>query len=296
MTDIISRTLTHPPVDTRYIAGLWHPARVSPRGIWTELRVLGASLIKPANRDVHKFLIIGRARSGSTLLTRLLNDHPQVHCGREILSRRVLFPQRFLNRLAQKTPQAAYGAKLLSYQMIQVQRFRDPVGFLQGLADSGFRFIHLERDTFAQTFSLDIAQTRRIYHQRDETAAGQRNPGWEHGAKIAQATAPVQLDLDDFIARLKWSALLLEYERHCLRGFDHMTVSYEADLQEQSAHQPLTDRVFDWIGVPPAPTPVAGGMKKILPADPREMITNYEALADRLHREGLSDLLPAPPS
>lgn len=288
MDDIVTRTMTHPPVDTRFVGGIWHPGRLSLRGVWTEARVWGSSLLSPTNRDVKKFLIISRARSGSTLLTQLLNSHPDVHCARELLAKRVFFPERYLNRLAQKSTATAYGMKLLSYQMVQVQRLKDPVRFLTGLEQRGFRFIHLERDTFAQTVSLMIAQTKKLFHQNDGSKAGVGRHLSEEEERKAQA--PVQIDIEDFIRRLEWNDMLLEYERYCLKKFAHLTVSYEADLQDQTVHQPMADRVFDWIGVPPVP--VTGRLKKILPSDSRQVLANYDDLTAQMRQQGLERLLP----
>jgi hypothetical protein len=199
-----------------------------------------------------------------------------------------LLPERYLNRLAQKSTAAAYGMKLLSYQMVQVQRFKDPVGFLAGLDQRGFRFIHLERDTFAQTVSLMIAQTKKLFHQNDGSKPGVgRHLSDEDKRK---ARAPVQIDIDDFIRRLEWNDMLLEYERHCLSGFPHLQISYEQGLQSQTDCQQTADEAFRWIGVPPAP--VSGGLNKILPADPRRMIANYDALATQVKDRGLERLLP----
>lgn len=280
MEDIVARARAHPPVDTRYVAGRWHRNSLSLRGYYTEARVWASSLRMPANAGVKPFLIIARARSGSTLLTRLLNAHPDVHCAGEVISRRVLAPELFLRNLARKSKTAAYGAKLLSFQMVQVQRLQDPVAFLGRLDRRGFRFIHLERDTFAQTLSLTMAQKNSLYHRKE----GRPDRG-------AGGSAPVEIDIPDFLRRLEWAELLLEYERFCLRGFDHLHLSYETDLEDEARHQATADRIFDWIGVPSAP--VSGGMRKVLPSDPARVIGNYDALAARMQDAGLGHLLPA---
>lgn len=279
MSDIVTQTLSHPPVDTTLVAGRWHRGMVSPYGVWTEAKVLVSALTRASNPDIHKFLIISRARSGSTLLTRLLNDHPDVRCGRELLARRVLSPVRYLNNLALKSPTAAYGSKLLSYQMVQVQRFADPVEFLQQLADTGFRFIHLERNTFSQTLSLAMAQSTKTFHQHTNAAKGPQ-----------PAQAPKDIDIEDFIRRLKWNDLLLRYEHHCLEGFKPFHVSYEDHLHDGAKQQATADLIFDWIGVPSAP--VQSGLRKILPPDPSRTIANYEALASAITAQGLGHLLP----
>jgi hypothetical protein len=272
--EILSRVLSWPPVDAAYVAGRWHRDRVAWGGIWVEARVFGKSLITPRNEAVRKFLILGRARSGTTLLTDLLNAHPDVTCELEVLAKRVLAPFKYLERLAGKAPTAAYGAKLLSYQMIQVQQFRDPVRFLDTLHEAGFRLLHLKRETFDQTLSLAIAQSTMRYHQKD---AGDKRD-------------PVYLDPDDFLRRLEWSDMLATYEERCLRDLPHLALSYERDLLAPEQQQATADRIFGWIGVRPAA--VSSRLKKILPAQPSEVISNYEEIAHRLEKSGLEYLKP----
>jgi LPS sulfotransferase NodH len=274
-------------VDTRYVAGRWHPARVSISGIVTEARVAASSVLKPDNRGVHKFLVVCRARSGSTLLTQLLNANPQVTCGREVMSRRILFPRSFLGRLASKSGQKAYGAKLLSYQMVQVQRLGDPAGFLESLAGDGFKFVHLVRDSFAQTLSLYVAQDRKIFHQASQPGKGKAS--WQPRAEASSLQA-MSVDVAAFRRRLEWNKLLLDYEEYCLARLPHIRLSYESDLMKSDAHQATADKVFDWIGVPSAP--VTGTLRKLLSEDPRTLIANYDELRTELVRAGLGDLLP----
>ncbi len=286
MNDIVTKALSHAPVDTTYVAGRWHPARASLRGIWTEARVYAASLIRPANTHAEKFLILCRARSGSTLLTQLLNAHPDVTCDREVLARRVLAPRRYLRTLAHKNDKPVYGAKLLSYQMVQVQRFQAPRRFLAALHTDGFRFIHIERDSFAQTLSLSMAQSSKVFHQ--STKAGVGKAQWQTAQTGART--PVTLDIDDFIRRLSWSILLLDYERYCLQDLPHLHLSYDTDLQDSGAHQATADRVCAWIQARPAP--VSGALRKLLPSDPRAVIANYDALTARMAEAGLGDYIP----
>lgn len=275
MTDILTRVLEAPPVDTRYVAGRWHRDRATWRGVWVEARVWGASLGAPKNRDVRKFLIIGRARSGTTLLTQLLNAHPEVKCDREVLAKSVIAPVAHLERLAAKSPAPAYGAKLLSYQMVQVHRLKDPVGFLEALDARGFRFVHLHRESFPQLVSLMLAKARNVYH---------------HGRQKGGRPEPVRLDADAFVRQFEWTEMLLDYERRCLRDLPHAEISYEADLLRAERHQATADRLFAWIGVPSAP--VAAGLRKLLPEDPRALIGNYDEVAAAMRRAGHGAALP----
>lgn len=275
--DILRQVMTADPVDTRYVAGRWHRDRVHWRGVWTEAKVFGKTLLLPQKGASHKFLIISRARSGSTLLTDLLNSHPEVQCDREVLHSLVLAPAVYLDRLAAKSPKFAYGAKVLSYQMVQVQRFRDPRRFLAGLAGRGFRLIHLERETFAQTLSLYVAGKTRRYHSVQKR-------------DIPTAVGPREIDPADFVRRLEWNDLLLRYERWCLRELPHLHLGYEDDLMTEERQRDSAARIFDWIGV--ANAPVQSALKKILPGDPTTMIANYDAVAAATRAHGLGHLLP----
>jgi hypothetical protein len=287
MTDIVARVLSHPTVDTHYRFRRWHRDRATLRGIRTEARVWASNLISESNPDVRKFLVICRARSGSTLLTRLLDNHPDVRFGREVLSKRVLFPTQFLHHLASKSPTSVYGAKLLSYQMVQVQKFQDPIKFLKRLQADGFFLIHLRRDTFAQTLSLMMAQSNAMFHKYDDTAGGE-----ESGAKkpATDQLGLTHIDVEDFLRRLEWSQMLLTYEEHCLRDLPHLTLNYEADLQDAEQQQATANRIFKLMKVPPIP--VSAALKKILPQDPSAIIANYDALTAAMRARGFADLVP----
>jgi hypothetical protein len=286
MTDIVARVLSHPPMDTRYLFGRWHKDRATLRGIHTEARVWASGLLSASNHDVRKFLIISRARSGSTVLTRLLNSHPDVRCGRELLSKRVLFPVKFLHQLASKSPTRVYGAKILSYQMVQVQRFRDPVKFLTRLQAEGFQLIHIERDTFAQTLSLMMAQSNAVFHESDGTAGGKKS--WVK-RPMPDQSGPIHIDIEDFLRRLEWSQMLLAYEKHCLRALPHLAISYEKNLQGGDQQQATANRIFDLMALPPAP--VFAGLKKILPQDSSTVIANYNALTAAMRARGFGDMV-----
>ena len=262
--DLLARVRAMPPVDTTYRFGLWHRDRLTLRGIRVEARVQARRLITPRNEDVRKFLIIGRARSGTTLLKDLLDAHPEMTCDGEMLHSLVLAPVSYLDNLAHKSRTAAYGAKLLSYQMAQVHRFRAPARFLARLHRRGFRFVHLTRDTFDQTLSLAVAQARRKFHSTQKD----------------RETGAVRLDPSNFRRRLEWNDLLLQYEKRALQDLPHLPISYEQGLSSEERQAETAERVFQWIGV--QSRPVSSRLKKVLPKDPRQTIENYDEIASAI--------------
>jgi len=271
---ILTRIHQMRPVDTRFIAGRWHPGRVALGGITVEARVFLKSLITPKTKN-RRFLVIGRARSGTTLLTRLLNGHSQIQCDGEVLARRVLGPLAHLDRLASKSAAPVYGAKLLSYQMVQVMRLQDPRGFLRSLAAKGVTLIHLERDTFSQTLSLAVAQNRKQFHS-------------DRGAKALEGK--LHLEPDQFVDRLVWSDALLRYELAALEGLEPLYVNYDQDLSDPETQIETLDRICGSLGVIPETAQIP--LKKVLPTDPRQIIENYDDVIDAMKRRRIAHLLP----
>lgn len=271
---IVETMLNWPPTDTRYRWGM-HRDRATLRGVWVEAKVAAKALLTRSNSDVRKFLIIGRARSGTTLLTQLLNSHPQIQCDREMLGRYVIAPVSFLENLASKSRTAVYGAKLLSYQMVQVQRFRDPVGFLRQLQDRGWQLIHLHRATFDQALSLHVAKKRRVYHHRIDST---------------EPWSTIVVDPEVFCRRIEWNERLLDYERWCLQGLGHIEINYETDLLTPEDQRNTIVQLSKAFGI--APIDTQAELRKILPTDPRKIIANYDAVIDAMHACGFGHLAP----
>lgn len=270
----IERVLSLPPVDTTYVAGRWHHDRATLKGFAMEARVLLKSLIVPASPH-RRFPIVGRARSGTSLLTRLLNGHSQIQCDGEVLKRMVLAPQGLLDRLATKSGAPVYGAKFLSYQMVQIHRMRDPGRFLAGLAARGYVLIHVTRDTFSQTLSLKVAQSRRTYRPK---------------AAPEPLAGGFRLDPEDFCRRLEWNDALLAYETAAFVAVDHLAVRYETDLMDPGRHAATLERLCAALGVPMEP--VEASSKKMLPNDAGRVIENLDEVIAAVDAYGLGHLVP----
>ncbi|MCT4558693.1 MAG: sulfotransferase [Pelagimonas sp.] len=256
MTDI----RYHPAFSLRapgrsYVLKRFHPDRLTFRGYLMEARIWATSFGQPGATS--KFIVIGRPRSGTTLLTRLLNQVPSVQCDPELLHYSVASPRHMINRLTAKASTQAYGVKWLSYQMTEVQRQRNIRDTLERMAQNGYRYIHLTRETFDHLRSLIEATHINRYSSLDGAAP--------------RETTNITLDSAAFKDALHWSNTLLDFEHKLLEGLPVLSLTYEADLEDQSAHQGTIDRICSYLEVPTGP--VSADVK-------REKLVKIENLDD----------------
>ncbi|WP_143103377.1 hypothetical protein [Albimonas pacifica] len=260
------------PIGAPY-RGRWHPDVFARHGYVHEAGALVKRLLV-GGREGPNFVIFGRARSGSTLLVKLLGQVEDIHCRGEALHFGVLAPRAHLARLAALRKAPVHGCKLLSYQLVEVQRMRSVAAFLRGLVEDGTVLIHLTRGTLAQATSLAVAQQTALYHVGRGAGAGR---------------APVHLDPQAFVAQARMQLGLLQMERAALSGLPHMQVDYERDLLPAEAHQPTIDRICARLGARPGP--VESPLRKILSPRLEEAVANAGEILAALEENGLGRLI-----
>lgn len=231
--------------------------------------------LKPGPDKAAKFLIIARARSGTTLLSSLLGQLPETDVDGEHFGRGRLRPLAYARDCARAAQARHYGYKLLSYQMAEVIALRDPERFLRAHIDDGYVLVHLVRDTLDQALSIARASESGTYHIGRGSGSGSR------GA--------VDVDVTNFVNRLRWNVRLLDFERALMSRLPHVPVSYEDDLADGSVHQATADRLADAIGLPRGP--VTAGLEKVLPNGLDEVAANAADLRAAIEDAGLSSVL-----
>lgn len=206
------------------------------------------------------FLIFAQGRSGSTLLTELLNASPQVTCDREILERRVASPSAWAEASRLRHRGHLYGFKVKPLQLLHHQRVPSMEDWLVRMHHRGWRIVHLERRNLLRQTLSNIAAERYGFHRR----AGSAGPARE----------PLRVDPAVLTFWMGFRAESREQERRALSALPHASVCYEDDLRDAAQQQATLDRLTAFLRVESglaSPT--------LLPANPgplKQLIANYD--------------------
>jgi len=213
-------------------------------------------------------IIFAQGRTGTWLLHSLLNQHPHLHFGKEVLQSPVFAPHRYVRGIAKAVSPALYGCHIQINQLINTQRL-DPAGFLHKFASNGWKIIYLRRrDIVQQSISAILAVQRGIWVSRNPDAALQ---------------SPIVIDIPRVIARVKRRQLHLALEAEILASLDHLALTYEQYLQQPASHQQTADRIFDFLDV--KSVPVTAATHPTTPNKLKCVIANYAPLMERISRE-----------
>jgi LPS sulfotransferase NodH len=233
------------------------------------LRVRGA----PA----HRFVIFAQGRTGSTLLTSLLDSHPDIRCADEILRRPRLDPVRHVERAARTTSGSAYGFHVKCYQLSRLQRQDDWAAFLTTLHERNWKIIYLRRDNlFEHVISGFFAKAAGRYHY--DTNGEERRP------------ETLEIEPPRLMKWLEQRHRLRNEEVAALSGLPHIELVYERDLRDPEPRKLALDRAQELIGVPvrPLTTSLQKSVTKPLP----ELISNYAEIRALLADTPYAQYLP----
>lgn len=248
------------------------PLRLWAEGLAGELATL-RRLRHPRART--RFCIFGQGRSGSTLMTTLLNSHPEIRCEDELLRRPRLRAPGYLD-CASRGPEPAFGFHLKPYHLTRFQRIDDLGGFLRGLSAAGWRIVHLvRRDVIAHAFSSDYAH-HHGWHRRNG------GDGPEPGS--------IAVDPAAFVRRVRKRQDWRAREMAALAGLDPFTVVYEDHLSLPEAREMRLGELQSWLGV--GRHGLVSPLRKSVRGSPWESMRNPDEVRAALCAEGLEHLLP----
>ena len=194
----------------------------------------------------NRFVVYARSRSGGTLLIDLLNSHPQIQCEKHAIEAELMlqpwfFPYRYAENKAVLGSASGYGFKLKPEELLFVQHIAAPV-FLAELHRRGWKIIHLQRhNIFLQAVSTVIAMQTYVWHhrQKDGQQIGRRN------------REKVRIAPEHVMQALQFMEERSASEERDLAGLPYLSLSYETDLLPAEAQNETTNRVFEFLGLPP---------------------------------------------
>ena len=231
------------------------------------------------------FVLYGQSRSGSTLVAELAGSHPDVVCEGELLSPewgyvRNSFVRYFLIRYPfpyfawrrRRAGATAYGFKLMSYQLAT------PRAALRRLSQTGWRFVHVRRrNRFHQSLSQLIALKSGHWHTR----GGREAPRYR-----------VRIDVEELNEELATREAWTRAEEAAIADLPRLTIEYEADLADSQRWGETMRRVFQYLGV--APAPVSTELRRTDERDYPEVIENYAELLASLRAGPYAHYLDQP--
>jgi LPS sulfotransferase NodH len=210
-----------------------------------------------------RFVVFGLGRTGSTLLTELLDAHPSIQCDGEILWQRVAFPKLYVAGRAMTATKPVYGFKLLTNQIRRIQPV-DPDAFMAWLVRRGYRVIYVQRrDTLRLALSQMNARVNGYHHR--EAGGGKRS---------------VRIDPAALRGWLDGMAESAAFNDALLAPYSHLPVVYEEDLVDTAAQRRTVERVCDALDVPYQD--VSTDLVRGTPANLTDLIENYDEIAQSL--------------
>lgn len=216
--------------------------------------------------ETRKFVLFGRGRSGSTLLTQMLNSNPLVHCDKEIFNRPILFPRLFLHLRSKSTKAKVYGFKLLSYQLrdrIGQEAARDFLKYLH--QEKGYSVVYMTRQNCVlQTLSKHYARFRGTWHQTSSTR------------DLPKMTVNIPQFMHDLHASLELDA----FEAHCLENIPNFKVIYEKDLSRLEDQYRLMNELSRFLNIPYTKPELS--LKKISSKKVSDYVENWDELKQTL--------------
>lgn len=247
-------------------------------GLIEEIRATARGLMRPGAGSVRqRFVLFGRARTGSTLMVRMLDAHPDIACAGEIFRLPKLRPAAHVDAVLRGFSRPVRGFKLLSYQLREHFSDAQRAAFRDWLIAADVRVFHLQRDNLVRHAVSNLyAQKRGAYHSTS--------------ANAAQAPR-IRVTPEEIFTTIKRSEANLAYEEAFLGDLPRLTLRYEADLAAPEHQGATLHRATAFLGLPPHTfTP---DLRKVTPEDLAALIENYDEVAEALQAAGYGRFLPA---
>lgn len=237
-----------------------------------------------------RFVVVAARRTGSNLLCTLLDSHPAILCHHELFNPRGIFTALSL-REGVPAPGSIEG------------RDQDPIAFLDGIWREprghtcvGFKMTHGQAEPILEHVLGDRGVRKIVLRRRNrvktwvsERVAEQLDQ-WEvyDEAELAPARPRLEIDVRDLREHVARNEAFYRRVEESLErsGQDFLRVGYE-DLGSPARHA----RLLDFLEVPPTDARLEPRSVKQNPRDLRDVLANFDELAEALRGDDLRDEL-----
>lgn len=216
----------------------------------------------------NKFVMYTRGRTGSTVLTDLINCHPEIYCDVEIFNflysnTKVKYPRLYINSCSKRASvhkKNVYGFKVKIGQLMSEHKYADYDKLLIRLHQEGWKYIYLKRVNFLRhQLSNIVAAGTNVYHLK--------NGEQKHKEKIT-------VKCEQLLRGIEYGEKVEKKEEENLKHISHLTLIYENDIEDNSRHQETADKVFSFLGL--ESVRVKTDFKRIIPDKLEDTILNYD--------------------
>ena len=215
-----------------------------------------------------KFLVYTRGRTGSTVLSELLNCHPDIFCDVEIFNYLysdgiIKYPVPYINSCSKRASihkKPVYGFKVKIAQLRYEHHYSNYEDILKRLYENGYKFIYLKRVNFLRhKLSNFLITNSKIIHIRN---GDKKKPD------------KIWVDCKLLLEGIKYSEGVEKTEEKNLKDIPHLKLVYEEDLIDNSMHQKAADKVFSYLDL--KSVKVNTGYKRIINDNLEDHIINYD--------------------
>jgi LPS sulfotransferase NodH len=237
-----------------------------------------------------RFVIVAARRTGSNLLCTLLDSHPAILCHHELFNPRGIF---------QALSRRGKGFDLGTL----AERDEDPKAFLDrvwreacGNPCVGFKMTHGQAEATLQHVLADRGVRKIVLHRRNRVKTWVSERVAEHldqwevydQGELAPARPRLEIDVRDLREHVARNEAFYERVEDSLMetGQDFLRIFYE-DLWIPAQRA----RLQGFLGVPPADTDLEPRSVKQNPRDLRDVLANFDELAEALRGDALRDEL-----
>lgn len=239
--------------------------------IYNEVSAYLRALLK---KDMHdnKFIIFSQVRTGSHLLTDLLNCHPDIFCAGEIFHHdavraKLFFPMLYIKGRIVRFEKRFHGFQSKPYQI--KRQHSDQKESLTIFHKNGWKIIHLQR--------------RNILRQQVSGMLAQQRQQWNTTKENPFVKSKFIIDSKKLIKEIQQGENSTLQDKEMLATLPYyLEVIYEDDLLNSEQHQKTADRVFEYLGIDSVP--VKAKLIKASTDRLSDSIENYDEIVSSISK------------